>query len=99
MVIEELHFHCEPDERDRFIEAEGLIWTRFLQTCDGFVRKELWLPEDDPGLVVVMIWWASMALWKAISAEQCAEVDARMGDWVRPVVFARAHLLARATTT
>ena len=91
MVIEELHFTVEPAERDRFVEVESEIWTSFLRTCDGFVRKEVWYPHDDAATVVVMIWWESLVRWKSITEAQCAEVDRRMGAWLRPITFARAH--------
>jgi uncharacterized protein (TIGR03792 family) len=95
MVIEELHFVVEPEDHEQFLEVEGRVWTGFLQTCDGFIRKETWVPDDDPRRVVVMIWWNTMAQWKSITAEQCDEVDERMGDWLRPIDFARAHTIRR----
>ena len=97
MVIEELHFMLEPAEVEQFLDVEGRIWTGFLQTCDGFLRKETWLPEDEPGKVVVMIWWNTMAQWKSITPEQCDEVDARMGEWLRPILYFKAHHIARVT--
>jgi uncharacterized protein (TIGR03792 family) len=95
MVIEELHFVVEPQDIEEFLEVEGRIWTGFLQSCDGFLRKETWLPEDEPNTVVVMIWWNTMAQWKSITAAQCEEVDARMGEWLRPISYAKAHNIAR----
>ena len=97
MVIEELHFMLDPAEVEQFLDVEGRIWTGFLQTCDGFLRKETWLPEDEPGKVVVMIWWNTMAQWKSITPEQCDEVDARMGEWLRPISYLKAHHIARVT--
>lgn len=97
MVVEELHIAVAAPERAEFLVREAAVWTAFLRTCDGFVRKEVWLPEDDDSLVVVMIWWESMAQWKAVTAEQCDEVDHRMGEWLRPIVFARAHVRASST--
>ena len=90
-MIEELHFAVEAADRAVFLAVEAEVWTGFLRTCAGFVRKETWLPDDDPDRVVVQIWWESMAQWKSITEAQCEEVDARMGDWLRPIVFARAH--------
>lgn len=95
MVIEELHFVVEPQDIEKFLEVEGRIWTGFLKTCDGFLRKETWLPQDEPNTVVVMIWWNSMAQWKSITAAQCDEVDARMGEWLRPISYFKAHNIGR----
>jgi uncharacterized protein (TIGR03792 family) len=91
MVIEELHFLVEPHEQHEFLAVEGRVWTGFLQTCDGFIRKETWVTDDEPNRVVVMIWWNTMAQWKSITAEQCDVVDLEMGEWLRPIAFARAH--------
>jgi uncharacterized protein (TIGR03792 family) len=97
MVIEELQFLVSAADREQFLDVEGRIWTGFLQTCDGFVRKETWVPDDDPDRVVVMIWWNSMEQWKSITAAQCDEVDAQMGEWLRPIDVARAHHVVRTT--
>ena len=95
MVIEELQFVVSPDERDQFLEVEGRVWTTFLKTCDGFVRKEVWTPRDDPGRVVAMIWWETMEQWQQVTPAQCDEVDARMGEWLRPVDVFRAYDVTR----
>jgi uncharacterized protein (TIGR03792 family) len=91
MVIEELHFSVDPVDQPTFLEVERRVWTGFLRTCDGFIRKETWVPDDDPATVVVMIWWNTMAQWKSITQQQCEAVDAQMGEWLRPISFARAH--------
>jgi hypothetical protein len=36
-----------------------------------------------------------MELWKQITMEQCDEVDALMGEWLRPIDVARAHRIVR----
>lgn len=97
MVIEELQFVVAEHDRDRFLEVEAAIWTKFLLTCDGFLHKEVWLPEDDANRVIAMIWWNSLEQWKRITAEQCEEVDRAMGEWLRPVDVVRTHTVARAT--
>jgi uncharacterized protein (TIGR03792 family) len=99
VVIEELQFVVEPELRDAFLDVEGRVWTGFLETCDGFVRKEVWLPEDDPSRVIVMIWWDTLEQWKSITMEQCDEVDKRMGEWLRPIDVFRTHYVNRVTTT
>ena len=96
MVIEELRFRVDPIDQPEFLRVEHDVWTGFLRTCDGFVAKETWIPEDEPDFVIVMIWWNSMEQWKAITVEQCDAIDARMGQWLRPVAFSRAHNLIRS---
>jgi uncharacterized protein (TIGR03792 family) len=95
MVIEELHFLVDIAEQREFLRVEHEVWTGFLQTCDGFVSKETWTAEDEPERIVMMIWWNSMEEWRRITPEQCNEVDARMGSWLRPVAFFRAHNVVR----
>ena len=99
MVIEELHFRVAPGEQDAFLAKEAEVWTGFLKTCDGFVDKQVWIADDDPASIVVMIWWESMGQWKSITPEQVDEVDARMGEWVRPVVFVRALRVVRPSVS
>ena len=99
MVIEELHFRVAPGEQDAFLAKETEVWTGFLRACDGFVDKQVWIADDDPELIVVMIWWESMGQWKSITPEQVDEVDARMGEWARPVVFVRALRVVRPSVS
>lgn len=80
MVVELLTFEVRPQVTDAWLEADASVWTAFLETCDGFVRKEVWIDPDRAGEVTVAIWWESMAQWKSVDPETVAEVDARMGD-------------------
>ena len=80
MVIELLTFEIRPHVRNAWLDADEKVWTAFLETCDGFVRKEVWIVPDRPDEVTVAIWWRSMAQWKSIDSEAVARVDARMGD-------------------
>jgi uncharacterized protein (TIGR03792 family) len=99
MVIEELHFRVAPSERDAFLAKETEVWTGFLRTCDGFVDKQVWVADDDPELIVVVIWWETMEQWKSITPEQVDAIDALMGEWVRPVVFVRAFHVLRPSVS
>jgi len=80
MVIEVLTFDVPPADRDAWLELEEAVWSRFLEQQPGFVRKEIWIPEDDDQTVHAVIWWETMEQWKAIGPETVAEVDKRMGD-------------------
>ena len=87
MIVEELTLHVEDGDVEAFLDADARVWTAFLSRQPGFVRKEVWLPDDRPGVVVIMVWWQNRELWKAITEEQVAAVDAEMGEWFRePVV-------------
>lgn len=84
VAVEVLRFAVAAEEREAFIEVETGVWTDFLRRQDGFLAKEVWAPVagDD---VIVAIWWESLDQWKAIGPERCAEVDERMGEWLRPI--------------
>lgn len=84
MVIEWLTFEVPAHEQVEWLDIEEQIWTRYLQTQPGFVRKEIWTEIEIPDVVHAVIWWESTELWKAITAEQVADVDQRMGDAWRP---------------
>ena len=83
VVIEFLTFDVAPDDRERWLRVEEEVWSRFLEAQDGFIRKEMWLAEEDPSAVHAVIWWESLAQWKAIGPESVAAVDERMGEWLR----------------
>lgn len=96
MVIEMLTFQVSPEEQDEWLQVEETVWTRFLELQDGFVRKEMWRSTDRNDLLHAVIWWASRDQWKAITADEVAAVDARMGSWFRPGVLTEYALLSRA---
>lgn len=83
MVVELLTFEVEPAERDEWLRIEESVWSRFLERQPGFVRKEMWMGPDDSSAVHAVIWWESMASWKAIGPDTVAEVDEQMGEWLR----------------
>ena len=83
MVVEMLTFEVTPAERAEWLDVEEAVWSRFLERQPGFVRKQMWVDQQDPGRVHAMIWWESMELWKQIGADKVAEVDQLMGPWLR----------------
>lgn len=83
-VIEMLRFAVVASEREEWLEVERRVWTGFLSTVPGFLRKETWVDDDEPDAVTVVIWWESRDHWHAVTAEQCAAVDREMGEWLRP---------------
>ena len=87
VIVEELTLHVDEGDLEGFLAADTRIWTAFLSAQPGFIRKEVWVPGDRPNTVVILVWWASRELWKAISDEQVAAIDREMGQWFRePVV-------------
>lgn len=94
MVVEWLTFRVSPAEREVWLAREEEVWSRFLECCAGFVRKQMWIEEDEPDEIHAVIWWESRDLWKRISPEQVDEVDRRMGDLFRHCTM-RVYEVAR----
>jgi uncharacterized protein (TIGR03792 family) len=96
VIVEELTLAVAASDLDGFLAADERIWTAFLARQAGFVRKEVWVSSDRPDTVVIIVWWQSRELWKAITDEQVAAVDREMGEWYRePMV--REYVVATAT--
>lgn len=83
MVVEFLTFEVEPTDREEWLRVEEAVWSAELRRRSGFIRKEIWLSDDDPKAVHAAIWWSDRASWKAIGPAEVAAVDAAMGDWLR----------------
>jgi uncharacterized protein (TIGR03792 family) len=83
VIVEELTLDVATSDLDGFLEADERVWTAFLSAQPGFVRKEAWVSSDLPDTVVIMVWWESRELWKAITDSQVAAIDRQMGEWFR----------------
>ena len=81
-VVEFLSFDVPEARRKAWVSKEGEVWSTFLEATPGFLRKELWDSIEDPDRMTVVIWWRSLADWKAITPEQVAGIDADMGGLV-----------------
>lgn len=76
MVIEWQRVKVRPDLMDRFLDKDEEIWTAGLAAMDGFLGKEVWRGEE-PGEIVLVVRWQSMACWKGISRERLDRIDER----------------------
>jgi uncharacterized protein (TIGR03792 family) len=83
MVVEWLTFEVSADELEEWLNVEEEVWSRFLETQVGFLRKEMWVERGDVTVVHAVIWWRSEQEWKLITPEEVAAVDARLGSWFR----------------
>ncbi len=94
MVIEFLTFDVSPDIRDEWLEHEESHWSRYLERQAGFISKEMWVEDTDPGRVHAVIRWDSMQSWEAVPRDEITAVDDAMGDWcIQPT--ARAFRVVR----
>ena len=83
MIVEFLTFSVDAADLPRWLEVEREVWTGYLQTVPGFVRKEVWQDPARADSVHAVIWWESRQAWQAISREQVAAVDERVGEGYR----------------
>lgn len=86
MVVEHLTFDVPVGELAEWLRHEEAHWSRFLERQDGFVRKEMWRSIGKPTKVHAVIWWASLAQWKAIPADELGVVADAMGEHERTPV-------------
>lgn len=93
MVIEELTVTMPAERVDAYLARDAEIWTPFLETCDGYLGKETWLPSDRPGTVVLIIRWASMEQWKSITPDEVDTVDELMGDCIPDTLQCRDYVV------
>jgi uncharacterized protein (TIGR03792 family) len=77
MAIEWLTHNVPVGLRDRFIQVDEEIWTAFLATCPGFIRKHVWVHPEEPDRVFSIVEWETRALWKAIDPAALAETERR----------------------
>ena len=82
MVIEFLTFKVPSEIRAKWESLDKEVWTRFLSTQKGFVKKELWQSIDLSDEVHAVIWWDSKESWSAITPGEISEVDKGMGDYL-----------------
>lgn len=94
-VIETLRFDVAHEDQATWLEVERRVWTGFLRSVPGFERKEIWIDDGEPDAVTVVIWWESLAHWRAVTAEQCEATDREMGEWYRPCTI-RSWRVVRA---
>ena len=77
MIIEWLQFWVPADQRERFVQLDGEIWTTALQTYPGFISKETWISPADAEAVILVIRWRTREEWKSIPEEDLSEIEAR----------------------
>ncbi len=77
MVIELLKFQVSPEVREKFIQKDEEIWTKFLASCQGFLGKEVWINPHTPSEVILVIHWENRELWKSISQISLAQTQAK----------------------
>ena len=85
MLIEVLEVDCPPELREAFIARDAQTWTAALARQPGFIAKEVWASRDDPGRLILVIRWETLADWEAFPVELGRELDRAMGDLLLPL--------------
>lgn len=93
MVIEMLTFQVAESERAAWMEVEERTWSRYLEQCAGFLRKQMWVDDERPDEIHAVIWWESEELWYTIAEADIARVDAEMGPWFREGVMRKFQMV------
>ena len=79
-VLEFLEINIWSRDLQTFLDADSKIWTHFLSSQPGFIRKEVMTNPHDPAAgnctVTVTILWESRELWKSVDPKQLADADA-----------------------
>lgn len=78
IAIEHLCFRVPPGGVAAFLQQDEQVWGSALRRHPGFLGKEVWLDQEDPELVHLILRWASRADWKAFPSEQVEALDRQM---------------------
>ena len=75
-------FRVEPADVDDFLRIDHDVWTLGEAAALGrdtapFLSKEVWLDDERPGEITIVIEWPSMDDWNAVDAPAIQE---RLGE-------------------
>jgi uncharacterized protein (TIGR03792 family) len=80
MVIEWLQFRVNPEIREKFIEKDSEIWTKFLAQQSGFLGKEIWINPALEEELIIVAHWQTKEQWKAIPQNLLDETEAKFSS-------------------
>jgi uncharacterized protein (TIGR03792 family) len=72
--VEILEFLVAPEQQMAFIEADQKIWTAGLAKYPAFDHKEVWISDEQPELVICVIYWHNRSGWKEINPQDLLEL-------------------------
>ena len=79
-AVEYLVFEVNPRLINQFIEMDHQHWTLYLKDKAGFISKEVWISETNPGEVSMVTFWNSMEEWKSIPVEELIEMGTKFAE-------------------
>jgi uncharacterized protein (TIGR03792 family) len=77
VVIEWLQFQVKPEVREKFIQNDEEIWTKFLSKQAGFLGKEIWINPVVEEELITVVHWQTREQWKAIPQNLLDETEAK----------------------
>jgi uncharacterized protein (TIGR03792 family) len=77
MVIEWLEFQVKPEAREKFIQKDQEIWTKFLAKQPGFLGKELWINPTIEEQLIIVVHWQTKEQWKAVPQNLLDDTEAK----------------------
>ncbi len=80
MVIEWLKFRISPAHRQHFLEADRAVWTATVAGYPGFLGKQVWSPPQEPEILVIIVQWASRAVWQAVPGDRIEAIGDRVAS-------------------
>jgi uncharacterized protein (TIGR03792 family) len=73
-AVELLEFQVDPLDRQNFIEIDRQIWTTALAQHPAFQHKEIWIDQQRPSIVTIIIHWSNREEWKAIGSQELLDL-------------------------
>ena len=69
--VEVLVFRVDPNDVEDFVRIDHEVWTLGEASALGhdaipFLSKEVWLDDDRPGEITIVIQWPSIDAWNAV---------------------------------
>ena len=73
--VEVLVFKIDPKDLDEFLEVDNEVWTlgeALSPAVDKvpFLSKEIWVNDNRPGIVTVVLVWENLELWEKIDTKE-----------------------------
>jgi uncharacterized protein (TIGR03792 family) len=73
--VEQLIFKIDPAHQEEFLKVDHEVWTlgEALHPAWNrvpFLSKEVWINENRPGIIEVVLVWESMEAWRSVDAKE-----------------------------
>lgn len=80
MVIEWLKFRVAPELREKFIQNDEAIWTAALIDFPGYLGKEVWIDQNAPEEIILVIHWETLEQWHSIPQSLLDQIEEKFAQ-------------------